>query len=183
MAALVRDQGWTLIHLNGTAHYQAAASIEKSGVAFGYAFDRGDQDFNVYLKSDPHPPVNTEVLRSPSLPEILDAIGVKYDFQTIFIDAANFLPEIKRVLSHPAIWDYRVRRGAEDLLSRYNSWRTGPDFTRDIAESLANRYPWLRTGKVPQELSRVPAARAIRLPLGWLIGVIGIGCVVARYVT
>jgi hypothetical protein len=104
----------------------------------------------------------------------------------VVFEAAKNLSSIKSYLSDPSIWKANVKLETEKLLDRHKTWSNGPEFTRDLAKSLAGRHPWLTAGKVPdlRDLLNTEQSlfhKARRSHLGIVIGAVGVGMVVARY--
>ncbi len=185
MAALVSDKGWDIIRSEGINGYNTTATIEKNGVILRYDYSKGDEDYYVFLKSKPHPSLSLELYRAPSLPAVLHAVGVHFDRDDIFNTAASHLPQIEAYLADKQVWEQQVRDGAVKLLSQYNKWRTGPNTTQDLANSLLGRHRWLSTGIVPSlnDLVHPPAEPTRHLRRALLIAIVGISVVFARYLT
>jgi hypothetical protein len=186
MAGLVSDQGWLLIQSDGILGYNTRAIIEKDGVVISYFNSKGEQDYGVRLARAVHPVLSGELNYRPGLIDVLAAIGLQPSPSDVVFQAAKNLSAIKTYLSDQSIWKENVGVTTENLLNRYKTWSDGPDLTRDLANSLAGRHPWLTASKVPdltdllnteQFLSYKPR----RSHLGIVIGAVGVGMVVAHY--
>jgi len=186
MAVLVSGQGWSLIQSNGILGYNTQAFIEKDGVVISYVNSRGEQDYGVRLSRAVHPLLSGELNCRRGLIEVLSATGIQTSPGDVVFEAAKNLSSIKRYLSDPSTWKANVILEAEKLLDRHKTWSDGPEFTRDLAKSLAGRHPWITAGKVPDladllDTEQSLSYKARRSHLGIVIGAIGVGMVVAHY--
>jgi hypothetical protein len=186
MAMLVSSQGWSVIQCYGILGYNTLAVIEKDGVVVSYSDSKGERDYGVRLSHAVHPVLSGQLNRRPDLIETLAAIGIYPSHSDAVLKAAKNLAAIKNYLSDSSIWEKSVRVTAENILDQYRTWSAGPDFTRDLAESLAARHPWLTAGKVPnltdlQNAGQSLSHKARRSNRGIVIGALGIGMVVAHY--
>lgn len=142
MADLVEAQGWSLLHCGGDPGYSATAAIQKDGVIFSYNSIKGDRDYDVALALPVHHDLSLELHRPPSLPAVLDDIGLRcVDPEKVFSTAAKNLPRVKSYLSDAAVWDRNVDTAIASFADKYVRWSNGPEITRDLAKSLANRHP------------------------------------------
>lgn len=186
MAGLVSGHGWLLIQSDGILGYNTRAIIEKDGVVISYLNSKGEQDYGVRLARAVHPVLSGEQNYRPDLIHVLAAIGLQPSPSDVVFEAAKSLSAIKTYLSDQSIWKENVTLATENLLDRYKTWSEGPDFTRELAKSLADRHPWLTAGKAPnltdlQNTEQSLFYKARRSRLGIVIGAVGVGMVVAHY--
>lgn len=186
MAVLVSEHGWCLVRSEGRLGYLTQAAIERDGIVISYSNSKGEQDYDVRLSCAVHPVLSRELYRRPELYEVLSAIGVKPSQDNIVLKAAENVSAIKIYLSDKNILEKNIRVTTANLLIRYQEWSVGPDILQDLARSMADRHPWLVTGKAPDPTDLLNAGKfspyiSRRSRRGIVLGAVGMAMVIAHY--
>jgi len=150
MAHLVEHRGWSLLHSSVNSGIACQASIQKNGVVLGYVWWKGEADYSVGLASPVHPDVDPELYHSPGLFAVLEGIGAGLpNTCEVFVVADINLSALRSYLSDYAIWERGLEAAIASMNDKYCRWINGPEMTRKLAQSLAERHPWLATGRIP----------------------------------
>lgn len=186
MAHLVEHRGWSLLH-GSASGVGRRASIEKNGVVLEYSNWKGETDYSVKLVSPIHPPVDPELYQSPNLFAVFQAIGISLaDPHDVFIAADINLLAVKDYLSDAAVWERGVEAAIVSMNDKYRRLIDGPEIARDAARTLAERHPWLITGKspTPAEVTAqepTPILVTSRFRSAAVVAAVGLGLLAARY--
>ena len=185
MAQLVEHRGWSLLHSSVTSGIACQASIEKDGVILGYVSWKGEANYGVRLALPVHPPVSSDLYQPPDIFTVLGGIGIDLpDPREVFVVADSNLSAVKSYLSDPAVWERGLEAAITSMNDQYRRWIDGPEITRKAAQSLAERHPWLATGRVPTPAEFRPnptSSHALgRFRSAVVVAAVGVGLLAAR---